>query len=522
DASLLRDAWFDLDLVEELALDPRAYDFDHPVNKRPNYHFGQWDPNQIDGRGFYRRFILQPIALDSLLSRIAQAGDNKVERQELLFEAAAVLAGTMLMASGTSGNGPGCHGSEVTLSNLLPHIAAYRDRFYEQLLAKAEGAHGERLREEARRMHQPLAGARQHLNQELARRRADQLQRVQLAQLFARMGYPQAAERQARNVRVASARMLSRIYCRLTDGHHALDQDRLEVAAQQLAEIEDLLHRGIECGALVDPWNIIGFGGNFSLFPALENSVHDYRVDELIRLVEQVLDLCSRAWTEAAAVDDQHHEEVFSNTLTRLADWWDQFGAAAVSDVRRLVGKEIQVSTNLVSGALNAGHKAGAAAGDIAFWRMFVDEFDTPKAFQLVIEALLDKDDLVASMALMMQWVSQCDLTPLEDGDASFYPLAERWLRMIENRERSTGECQWKAVSKFFAHLEASADHAWHVPHFQIGEEWEDDFGVDELDDLLEDFDDEQDEPSEEEEDELDNLFSAAYDDVTFRDSADD
>ena len=37
-------AHFDPSLMEELACDPRAYDFDHPVNKRPNYHFGQWDP----------------------------------------------------------------------------------------------------------------------------------------------------------------------------------------------------------------------------------------------------------------------------------------------------------------------------------------------------------------------------------------------------------------------------------------------------------------------------------------------
>lgn len=523
DPALCREAWFDLDLVEELSLDPRAYDFDHPVNKRPNYHFGQWDPDCIDNRGFYRRFVLQPIALDVLLRRVEHASGDRPEgsytREELVFEAAAVLAGTMLMASGTTGSGPGCHGSEVTLSSLLPHIAAYRDRFYEKLLARAQGPHGERLRMEAKRMHQPLAGARQHLNQELARRRAAQLQHVQLAQLFARMGYPDAAERQARTVRVASARMLSRIYCRLTDGHHAVDERRLDAAAEKLSEIEALLYRGIECGALVDPWNIIGFGGNFSLFPALENTVHDYRVDDLIHLVEQVLDLSSRAWTEAAAVDDREHEEVFSKSLARMAAWWDKYGAATVSGVRRLVGKEIEVSTNLVAGAMNAWQKAGAAAGDIGFWRMFVDQFDTPKAFQLVIEALLDKDDLVASMALMMQWVSQSELTPLEDGDASLYPLVQRWLRMAEGRELSAGESQWPLVAKFFAHLEASAEHAWHVPRFELGEEWNE--FVDSIDDLLE-AELEEGDYDEDEDDELDNLFNAAYDDVTFRDSADD
>ncbi|MEM6329213.1 MAG: hypothetical protein AAF790_03075 [Planctomycetota bacterium] len=593
DPVLLREAWFDPELIEELAVDPRAYDFDHPAGKRPNHHFGQWDPDRIDGRGYYRRFVLQPLALDALMSRVREAaagggdGDGGATRQELLFEAAAVLAGTMLMASGTSGDGPGRHSSEVTLSTLLPHIAAYRDEFYTRLLERAEGAHGQRLRAEATRMRQPFAAARQHLNQELARRRASQMQRVQLAQLFARMGYPQAALRQAQAVRVASARMLSQVYCQLTDGHRALDRRDLVHLSRHLPEIEDLLHRGIECGALVDPWNVVGFGGNFSLFPALENTVHDYRVDDLIQLVEQVLDLCSRAWTEAAAVDDAEFEREFSTTLGRLSDWWDQYATAAVGGVRRLVAKEIEVSTNLVAGALNAWHKAGAAAGDVGFWRMFVDQFDTPKAFQLVIEALLDQEDLVASMALMMQWVSQADLSPLEDGDASFYPLAERWLRMVEARERGeahpaapspspspaeqpgAGADQWPVVAKFFAHLEASADEAWHAPVFELDEngvrkpgarrgytldedlpfgEMDDDELDDEIDGgpddgpddgFEEDFDsgfdsdgdgaysDGYDEDGyggddEEDEDELDNLFSAAYEDVTFRDSSDD
>ena len=52
--------------LEELALDPRAYDFDHPVNKRPNYHFGQWDPHCIDNQGRYRRFIVQQVTAPGL------------------------------------------------------------------------------------------------------------------------------------------------------------------------------------------------------------------------------------------------------------------------------------------------------------------------------------------------------------------------------------------------------------------------------------------------------------------------
>ncbi len=536
---LLRAASFDPSLVEEMSVDPRAYDFDHPVHKRPNHHFGQWDPNRIDQKGFYRRFVLQPVVLSALMERLREfetTEDESIPYSELLYEAAAVLAGTILMASGISGSGPNTHSSEETLSSLLPHIAAYRDRFYQDLIECAEGPHAERLREEARVLRQPFAGARQHLNHEISRRRAVQLQKVQLARLFARMGRPDAALEQAREVRVASARMQCEIYCRLTAGHQALDAGDLEKTAAMLPEIESLLKRGIGCGAFVDPWNIVGFGGNFSLFPSIENTVRDYRVDDLIQIIEQMLALCSRAWTEAAAIDDEHFEGVFSESLERLSTWWDQFATPMVSGIRRLVAKEVEVSTNLVAGALNAWHKAGAASGDIAFWGMFVDQFDSPKAFQLVIEALLEKQDYAASMALLMRWLCQAEMTPLEDGEASFHTLAERWLLTVESLEIDSGHDRWELIAKFFDHLEANAEHYWDAPRFELGNFYEEE---DPLDDLLdgsltedeffeedelygEDVEEDITEEYEvEEEDEL-GLFGAAYDEVTYIDSTDD
>ncbi len=70
DEYILRAAHFDPALLEELAFDPRAYDFDHPVNKRPNYHFGQWDPHHIDNAGRYRRFVVQQVTLEALMARV--------------------------------------------------------------------------------------------------------------------------------------------------------------------------------------------------------------------------------------------------------------------------------------------------------------------------------------------------------------------------------------------------------------------------------------------------------------------
>jgi hypothetical protein len=544
DPDILSRAWFDFEHLEEIALDPRAYDFDHPANRRPNYHFGQWDPHLLDKSQCYSRFVLQQITLDALLSRYEEPGLPASEREVRLFEAAAVLAGTMLMASGTSGDSPSRHDSTMTLAKLLPHIAAYRDDFYRTLLEQTAGPLGERLRDEARRFRQPLGGARQHLNQELARRRALQIQRVHLALLFARMGRTEAALEQANLVRVPAARMLTAIYCRLTAGHDAVDRRELEVAAQGLEEIEDLLHRAIECGALVDPWNIVGFAANFSLFPALENTVHDWRVDELIELVEQTLDLAARAWSEAAAMDHGALEERLSSILARLAQWWDRYASSSVEGVKRLVAQEIQVSANFVAGALNAWHKAGAAAGDVAFWRMFVDQFDTSKSFQLVVEALLDHGDVVASRALLMQWVNQRDRTPLVQGDAAMHPLAFRWLAAVESLQAGDGVDRWSEVARFFDFLEANAEEYWDVPTMRrdlpgfdaaldpadgadVDGEDDGDAPYDEDDDYEYDYEDDEDEDEEFdesalEEDEEGDVFDAAYEEMTYRDSADD
>ncbi|MFW6169288.1 MAG: hypothetical protein ACODAD_02280, partial [Planctomycetota bacterium] len=71
--SILRAAHLDPSALQELAMDPRAYDFDHPVSKRPNYHFGQWGPHSIDNGGRYRRFVVQEVTLQALMARFAEA-----------------------------------------------------------------------------------------------------------------------------------------------------------------------------------------------------------------------------------------------------------------------------------------------------------------------------------------------------------------------------------------------------------------------------------------------------------------
>jgi len=547
DPDLLAQSWFDPDLLDELSLDPRAYDFDHPVNRRPNYHFGGWDLHLIDNRGHYRRFVLQQVTLDGLYQRIDQPSD--VPREERLWEAAAVLACTMLMGSGITGDGPEALDSNATLTTLVRRIAEYRDTYYERLLARLSGPRAERLRAEAQVLRQPFGGVRQHLNQALARRRAEQLQHVHLAKLFARMGYAEAAAEQAGIVPVASARMRCQIDCHLSAAHIEIDRGHLAPAAERLPAIEDLLHRAIECGAMVDPWNILGFGGQFSRSSSIEDSVHDERVDELIELMADLFALSARLQSKAAAAGDEALAGQLSQRMRSLARWWDKFASTEVSEVSGFSGREAWESSDQVAQALAAWQRARTASGNVAFWREHAEQFHSSKAYALLVEALLDERDLVAAMALLVHWLSQAESVALADGNHSFYDLILRWMRELwrpspacegdrdrglarpegsEGRgqpssnlaapfaeprdvppEGSTraAEC-WPLARRLLDYLEANAEPFWEVPRL-------------ELEGQASAISDEE-EPAEDDEDDPDNLFSAAYENVVYRDTTDD
>ncbi|MFV2068380.1 MAG: hypothetical protein ACC645_15530, partial [Pirellulales bacterium] len=222
------------------------------------------------------------------------------------------------------------------------------------------------------------------------------------------------------------------------------------------------------------------------------------------------------AWTEAAACNDETTEGRMAEVFAERTAWWDQFATYSVSSVKRMVGSELEASARLATGALRAWHQAGAEAGDIAFWRRFVDAFDSPGAFHLVIESLLDEDDHVASMALMMQWIGQAERMPLEQGEVSFSRLVDRWLQSVERmgRRRNDPLATWHQIRKFLEYLEANAQPYWDVPESLARHGASTSSTSDELADAAY-------EPSEDEDDEQE-LFSAAYEEVVFRDSTDD
>jgi hypothetical protein len=530
---ILASAYFDPACLDELALDVRAYDHGHPVYKRTNYTFGEWDPHCLDVAGRYRRFVVRAIILDALRDWMAQA--DHVPPDERVREAAAVLAGTMLMASSVSGSGPDTHDSNVSLTSLLPKIARQRDAFYSRLLETMKGKHGDRLRKEAQAVQQPFGRIRQHLNLYLAHYGCRQMQRAHLAYLFARMGYAAAARQQAAVIPATSTRFETEIQLRITLAQ--IDVDRADVAGaeQRLAEVEELLLRGIDCGAIVDPWNILGFQGQFPLFAAREDSVADPRVDKLVALMEQVFDGLSRLLSEAAAAGKGELCQSLSSRFRRLADFWDKFATTTVSDLPAVSGGESYESAVRVTEALSAWRRAGEAAGDIAFWKRHVDEFQSPRSYAIVVDLLLRKRDALAAMNLLIQWLSQSQAVPLEAGAYALFPLMTAWLHLVLSRDDPDS---WTLARKFLDYVEVNAAEWGTVPVLSRGAAGElqlgggraarsqpgpaaegEDFGSDtfEADDEL--FAGRQ----EDEEDEgPEALYGAAYENFVFRDSAQD
>ena len=150
---------------------------------------------------------------------------------------------------------------------------------------------------------------------------------------------------------------------------------------------------------MVDPWNILGFGGQFSLFAAVENSIPDPRVDELLDLMWQVFALYGRLWQEAAMAGAEPLEKRAVAGFRKRASWWDQFATTSVGGIEHVSGAESLEAAERVAVALATWHQAGQESGKINFWRPHVEQFESPQAYGRVISTLLDRADLQAAMA---------------------------------------------------------------------------------------------------------------------------
>lgn len=515
-SELTEPAHFSMERLSELSLDMRAHDHLHPVNKRTNYVFGEWDPDLIDTKGYYRRFVLRKLIVDSLLEWIAAGG--KKRRTERLFDASVVLCGTILMASAISGSGPQTYDSNVSLTTLLPIVARQRDNFYQSLLDSATGENAKRLQRLAKQTRQPFGHVRHELNMHLAKYGADQVQHRQLSWMFARMGFEKASCEEASIIPCLSARFESEIQSRLVLVRRFVKEEQLELAEGQISEVIDLIHRGIHCSALVDPWNILGFQGQFPLFFAREDSIPDNRVEVLLELIEQTFDACSLIMSEAAASGQTVIHDRVLHAFSQLAQQWDRYATTTVNDLTHIYGMQSVEAATRVGKALGDWRNAGESAGDISFWRQHVEQFEVTSSFSRVVSTLLERKDHIAALGLLMQWLSRADSIQMENGGHSIHVLLHRLMHSV--CEDPNEESRWHMLRRLFAFMEANAGPFWSVPSLTefaakqkkrgSGE------GRDpESLDLQHLFDGDESEAEA-------NLFEAAWDEVSYRDSTDD
>ena len=320
--------------------------------------------------------------------------------------------------------------------------------------------------------------------------------------------------------------MRSQIDCLLIEGEWSRKKGNLAEAVTAAINIMELISRAIECGALVDPWNVLYFDGQFSLFAARENSIHDHRIDDLIDLVEQLLTFCGQVWQDAAASNQVEIAEQIDQQFSKIANWWQQFAIHEMSTLEATDPLDSYQAAKRVSTALSVWYQGGAETGNVRFWATHADIFDGPEAHAPVIAALLSHGDLVASMALLMHWLSQADQIPLRQADHSFFDLIQRWLSDLQTKAESSDpsanmasdQSTWPMLKRLFEHLEANADHYGQVPQFALEMEQLEDLDVEEAPDSLDSEPLHEEEPEEEQ----NELFGAAYEGMTYHDSTND
>ncbi len=485
--SIALQADFDFEQLEEIALDPRPLDFQHPLQHRPNNIYGSWDLHRLDRSGRYCRYIVQKANLDFLCRWVAEKlNSGQADPQVTIFQAAGVLANTTLMAMGISGGHPSAIPSTENLGRLVDKIASYREEFYQWLHQNASRWLGQRAAHSAPGKATYFAEVRRSLNRSINDYRAREAHRSRFVQLMAELGQQDIVTHQLELIFGATARMTARIHAAIHRCHALIRDGHIDEAAAHLPEIFQLILRGIDCGAIVDPWNILGFGGMFPLAPSPEDSIPDERITYLLGMVERLFDLHAQIMKAAAAVGKKELVERVSQSLAELADWWDQFATTKVSEVVSFSGKSVHQSAQVVAEAIAAWHQAGATSGDVAFWREHASQFRSPKAFASAMETLLQHGDSISALALMIHWISLGQEVGLREGSHHLPALAAWWIYLLwqggdkprpqttRSVERfpqpQTPEEKWQWTRRFFNYLEANGSHWWQVPIFRLAD----------------------------------------------------
>ena len=474
---MLDEAEYTVGAMHELALDLRTYDDRHPVFKRTNYLFGEWDPESHGeigsadaadpSAGDYRRFVLRRPVLTAMLAWLAgDGGDDPAER---LFDASAALAGTVLMAAAVSGRDPHAHDSASSLMTLLPGIAKLRDRFYDWLIDRQTGPRAERLAAITKRTRQPFGHVRQYLNLSLADLTARQSQGRAVATQYARLGQPDEARAEAERNPSAAGRLEAKVECALVEGFAAAvdPAGRTAEAADRWDAAADLVRRGIGCGLLPDPWTILGYQGQYPLFRAREDSLPDPRLETLLNLVAETLRLGGEVRIEGAArgvSPDAGTEEGgaglgFADRLERFAEWWDRFATSTVGDLPGVRGVAAVESAGAVAGVLGDWHAAGGADAGLAFWAKRLDELDRGASLARAADLLLRTGRPAEANGLLFYWVGETERFGVGEGGGTVFHLLRRGLRQQLADDAGADGGPAGAAAKFFERLEPNTEH---------------------------------------------------------------
>ena len=148
-----------------------------------------------------------------------------------------------------------------------------------------------------------------------------------------------------------------------------------------LPEVEDLLQRGIACGALVDPWNILGFQGQYPRFHGAggQRPRPPHRRSDPRRR-RDLQPLRPPAQRRGGPGQVLARRRPRPRAMRQLADWWDRFATTTVSDVPHVHGGRGGRSRPSTSPRRwPSWRERGAAAADLAFWRSTSTAFTRPR-----------------------------------------------------------------------------------------------------------------------------------------------
>ena len=119
--------------------------------------------------------------------------------------------------------------------------------------------------------------------------------------------------------------------------------------------------------------------------------------------MENLFALYSKVWTAAAAQDRLDLCERVSTEFHSTATWWRQFAAHEVSSVEvRAPAMDLYQAAERVARAMEPLAQGRSGDGGCRFSAAPTRLFDSPKAYSLVVHALLEQQDQVASMGALV------------------------------------------------------------------------------------------------------------------------